>query len=101
MRPPPAYTLSPYTTLFRSETYIHCAENNTDVQRIILFCDVQRPLSNRVARLINATLGRQFIKAGATQNVAGEHVSLVNRDRKSTRLNSSHLGISYAVFCLK
>src|SRR5947199_2965541 len=35
---------------------------------------------------------------------AGSHVRLVNvraRDRKSTRLNSSHLGISYAVFCLK
>src|SRR5947199_4251058 len=31
----------------------------------------------------------------------GEHVSRVTLDRKSTRLNSSHLGISYAVFCLK
>src|SRR5205814_10394105 len=36
----------------------------------------------------------------ATQSVL-EHGMSVNRDRKSTRLNSSHLGISYAVFCLK
>jgi beta-hydroxylase len=61
------------------ETYIHSAENNTSQPRIILFCDVQRPLSNRFARLLNSTLGHRFIKAGATQNVAGEPVSLLNR----------------------
>jgi beta-hydroxylase len=61
------------------ETYLHSAENNTGQPRIILFCDVQRPLSNRFARLLNTTVGRRFIKAGATQNVPGEPVSLLNR----------------------
>src|SRR5256885_4974595 len=39
--------------------------------------------------------------AGATPARVGEHADHVGADRKSTRLNSSHLVISYAVFCLK
>src|SRR5262245_50668415 len=38
---------------------------------------------------------------GGDEQVRGEILSLIQEDRKSTRLNSSHLGISYAVFCLK
>src|SRR5438045_8688592 len=75
--PPPRSTLFPYTTLFRS-------------QRKHLHLVVER-LRNWLA-LDVADVG--FIdldnRARATQ-----------LDRKSTRLNSSHLGISYAVFCLK
>jgi beta-hydroxylase len=61
------------------ETYIHTAENRTDVTRVILFCDVERPLSNRMVRALNRTIGRSMIKAAATQNVPGEHVGVINR----------------------
>jgi beta-hydroxylase len=61
------------------ETYIHTAENRTEVTRVILFCDVERPLSNRIIRAVNRTLGRTMIKAAATQNVPGEHVGALNR----------------------
>jgi len=60
------------------ETYIHTAENRTDVTRVILFCDVERPLSNPIVRALNRTIGRSMIKAAATQNVPGEHVGVLN-----------------------
>src|SRR5207245_11520612 len=92
IRPPPRSTLFPYTTLFRSglET---------------------RPVSN-VTTLGFATLGLLFI--GLALNIASLILILRHYkrspifgivgsvlDRKSTRLNSSHGSISYAVFCLK
>lgn len=60
------------------ETYIHYAENQTDSQRIILFCDVQRPLTNGAVRALNRWVSRHIIKASATQNVEGEKVGLLN-----------------------
>lgn len=60
------------------ETYIHQAENRTDVSRVILFCDIERPLSNPALRWINRTLGHGMIRAAATQNVAGEPVGMLN-----------------------
>jgi beta-hydroxylase len=60
------------------ETYIHTAENRTDVTRVILFCDVERPLSNPLVRGLNRTIGRRMIKAAATQNMPGEHVGVLN-----------------------
>lgn len=50
----------------------------TDTTRVILFRDIERPLSNPVLRWINRTLGRGMIRAAATQNVAGEHVGALN-----------------------
>jgi beta-hydroxylase len=61
------------------ETYIHEAANRTDVTRVILFCDIERPLSNPLVRAINRVIGRRMIKAAATQNVPGEHVGMLNR----------------------
>jgi beta-hydroxylase len=61
------------------ETYIHRAENQTDVQRIILFCDVERPLSNRIARALNRFIGKPLARAAATQNVEGEKVGVLNK----------------------
>src|SRR5262245_62840926 len=72
IRPPPRSTLFPYTTLFRSS-------------------------ANRIA---NTTTGRSAPWVAAASGFAGTSDSS-HSDRKSTRLNSSHLGISYAVFCLK
>src|SRR5687768_18353395 len=72
IRRPPRSTLFPYTTLFRSSTPFHRVDQS-DVER-------QRCVSEERDRLARV---------------------LRKRDRKSTRLNSSHGYISYAVFCLK
>src|SRR3712207_8370545 len=94
IRRPPRSTLFPYTTLFRSD-------------------------GRFVAKLIagggqQAALGRNNFRSGVKDHkaagaigvfgFAGAETSLAHRrrlDRKSTRLNSSHANISYAVFCLK
>src|SRR3712207_7638020 len=76
IRRPPRSTLFPYTTLFRSEL-------------------------ERLA----GQLGEALLQRGALRGTrgVGEHRLVARRgeDRKSTRLNSSHANISYAVFCLK
>lgn len=61
------------------ETYIHRAENRTDHQRLILFCDIERPLTNRVARALNRFIGKPMARAAATQNVEGEKVGVLNK----------------------
>lgn len=60
------------------ETYIHQAENRTGTTRVILFCDIERPMSNPVLRWINRTIGHGMIRAAATQNVPGERVGVLN-----------------------
>src|SRR5256885_5615076 len=77
IRRPPRSTLFPYTTLFRSG---------------LSFEILQTPREDGEADQINQSVDRK----GRARKVDAEH-----RDRKSTRLNSSHLVISYAVFCLK
>src|SRR5438128_8796793 len=80
--PPPRSTLFPYTTLFRSET---------DKLKVSL-----RQLNDRIEeakRKKNILIARQ--------KRAEAHKRIQETDRKSTRLNSSHGSISYAVFCLK
>src|SRR2546427_7329678 len=74
IRRPPRSTLFPYTTLFRS-------------------CHDAPPSGANHAPTANA--------GGPYSGVEGGSVSFDGRDRKSTRLNSSHSQISYAVFCLK
>jgi beta-hydroxylase len=61
------------------ETFIHCAENNTDTARIILFCDVERPLRTRAARAANRFFARTFVAAAATANEPGEKIGFLNR----------------------
>src|SRR5256885_7073853 len=78
IRRPPRSTLFPYTTLFRSPPFHHAARLRGRAAR----CDVH----------IGARLG-----AACRAHVPRQRLG----DRKSTRLNSSHLVISYAVFCLK
>src|SRR5260221_1014600 len=79
IRRPPRSTLFPYTTLFRSVLDGLLARRTVGLQH-----------PSRVA------IGEH--RFDAARNVAGEER---DRDRKSTRLNSSHTVISYAVFCLK
>src|SRR2546427_9224714 len=80
IRRPPRSTLFPYTTLFRSRVHVALVELLADVDE----------LGGGVGRHADA-LG-QFFALGLGQ---------ADQDRKSTRLNSSHSQISYAVFCLK
>jgi beta-hydroxylase len=61
------------------ETYIHSVENNTDVTRIILLCDVERPLRLRLMQAFNRWVSRVVVAASATQNVADEPVGALNR----------------------
>src|SRR5258705_8317066 len=84
IRRPPRSTLFPYTTLFRSHKYNRVGELLAQRDHV----DLTVPERDEV---IDA-LRREIVSAWETDEV---------RDRKSTRLNSSHLGISYAVFCLK
>src|SRR5256885_6143809 len=88
IRRPPRSTLFPYTTLFRSQLWADRFEEPIGNRFV---------LEDRVAHGILAVLSlRPSPTASATQNRAA-----YDADRKSTRLNSSHLVISYAVFCLK
>jgi beta-hydroxylase len=65
--------------LLFDETYIHSAENGTDQTRIILFCDVERPLRTRAMQALNRFVARTFIRAGATQNTEAEPIGAANR----------------------
>src|SRR5690349_23047255 len=80
-RRPPRSTLFPYTTLFRSIV----DDENQDARRHDGACRAQPDA-------FGATCGTESEIASSNRN---------NADRKSTRLNSSHVEISYAVFCLK
>jgi beta-hydroxylase len=61
------------------ETYIHWAENKTDTMRVILFCDVERPLTNRFVARINHWFKRTAIRASETENAPGDRVGALNR----------------------
>jgi beta-hydroxylase len=61
------------------ETYIHTAENATDVNRIILFCDVERPMKYRFMTALNRWVSVHLVKASASQNEEGEKVGVINR----------------------
>src|SRR2546426_7755198 len=87
IRRPPRSTLFPYTTLFRS------VDNPEDASRLIV-----GGLSHGIVHQAIKGFNPIFLFASAKQFCP---VDIQSRDRKSTRLNSSHLVISYAVFCLK
>src|SRR2546430_7527282 len=85
IRRPPRSTLFPYTTLFRSEIPEQVAVAH-ELREILVARDEGRA---------------HALPAHEVRQRADDVVGLVLRDRKSTRLNSSHSQISYAVFCLK
>src|SRR4051812_49976321 len=91
--PPPSSPLFPYTTLFRSPAA------RREVAREGAVHEVTEG-GGRGAREGTGDAGvERSESAGAHVDVEVQH--LRRRDRKSTRLNSSHMSISYAVFCLK
>jgi beta-hydroxylase len=65
--------------LLFDETYLHYAENTTSDDRIILFCDVERPLKTRAMTAVNRWVSRHVINESATQNEEGERVGWLNR----------------------
>src|SRR3712207_7816355 len=82
IRRPPRSTLFPYTTLFRSEA------------------GALRPIDGVPPFQATRELVRR-VQSDCSVEVEANSYSVPWRDRKSTRLNSSHANISYAVFCLK
>src|SRR5205807_9308244 len=97
---PPPSTLFPYTTLFRSHSY---ERSSRAVHRAR--AAVCRRWSARPYTPCDSPVGEKNPTPTPTNTMsfttAGPDVIWPPRDRKSTRLNSSHLVISYAVFCLK
>lgn len=61
------------------ETYIHYAKNETDGDRVILFCDVERPVTQRWVRSVNRWVGRHLVAAAASPNEAGDRTGGLNR----------------------
>jgi len=61
------------------ETYLHFAENRSDQPRLILFCDVERPLYGAPIRALNRLFERVFLRAAATQNDEKEDIGWINR----------------------
>src|SRR5207249_7561125 len=97
--PPPRPTLFPYTTLFRSTGVRHeptLIRRRGPLRARVPGDRVDRPAVPEPVRPPPAVPGRS---GGVLPQPPGDAVCLL--DRKSTRLNSSHVSISYAVFCLK
>src|SRR5256886_3204315 len=88
IRRPPRSTLFPYTTLFRSLTKVDSTGTTSYAW------DFENRLSSVTLPGTGGTVSFAY-------DPFGRRIKKVSRDRKSTRLNSSHSQISYAVFCLK
>src|SRR3712207_7883169 len=90
IRRPPRSTLFPYTTLFRSTGDRPRASWRKSVFR-----------NRKPPKAANAATDRAIDAENGIERKKRTSSSGCSRDRKSTRLNSSHANISYAVFCLK
>src|SRR5256886_5302611 len=93
IRRPPRSTLFPYTTLFRSQGVEDVGDGNTQrLGSLPVYVGIE---PGRADAKIGADRPDGRVLPGLREELLGD------RDRKSTRLNSSHSQISYAVFCLK
>src|SRR3712207_7779906 len=90
IRRPPRSTLFPYTTLFRSVSFSTLPK--LSIAGVSLFCCIYCAISHCVLPSKRSDTKVLFLPYS---------FHFVESDRKSTRLNSSHANISYAVFCLK
>src|SRR3712207_6851818 len=91
IRRPPRSTLFPYTTLFRS-----------DPLDVVPVLDLPAHAEGQVDQGLGLVLGRVLLGVAVQDGALGlAGPGQRHLDRKSTRLNSSHANISYAVFCLK
>src|SRR3712207_6919140 len=88
IRRPPRSTLFPYTTLFRSQGFV--------VATVTIRQPTKKPRGGELT-----PEQKEENRRIASEKMRIEHAICGVKDRKSTRLNSSHANISYAVFCLK
>src|SRR5690242_21314756 len=100
IRRPPSATLFPYTTLFRSGSVVEGQPGVTEVFQ------AHRGECYRIFAAAAPTVRDLDVTVRSSRDMAiaadhGEDGWPIVQDRKSTRLNSSHMSISYAVFCLK
>src|SRR3712207_7101312 len=96
IRRPPRSTLFPYTTLFRSDAVDPGQRRLADLPEAVVHVLERAEPFPVLARLVEELLSpRPEVRPDA------ERAARAREDRKSTRLNSSHANISYAVFCLK
>src|SRR3712207_8076330 len=86
IRRPPRSTLFPYTTLFRSD-------------RIVV--QANEAETTTASGIVIPDTAKEKPQEGTVLAVGPGRIDDKGKDRKSTRLNSSHANISYAVFCLK
>src|SRR5437762_9912134 len=95
--PPPQSTLFPYTTLFRSSPQCESAVAQVRAEA------GQHLVGQHTLLLVIDCLDRfeHAQRLPVVARDAGQRLDVLREDRKSTRLNSSHRCISYAVFCLK
>ena len=61
------------------ETFIHHAANTTDHQRVVLFCDIERPLWTAPARWFNRLFAKYVMATASSQNVEGESIGWLNQ----------------------
>src|SRR3712207_8644606 len=96
IRRPPRSTLFPYTTLFRSRDPIADQRRGVTLDT----SEASPPSHSRLARYEHAPFPGNTLQ-DPHPTVLERQSGARDQDRKSTRLNSSHANISYAVFCLK
>src|SRR3712207_7129999 len=97
IRRPPRSTLFPYTTLFRSHDRL--AQRQPDV--LAAASDRDEPVAAAYLAFGLQSATEQLERRAPERLGLRDAGDLLRGDRKSTRLNSSHANISYAVFCLK
>src|SRR5438477_472168 len=101
LRRPPRSTLFPYTTLFRSLSYSDAIARHPPCRAVGCFTGCCRARARSDDRRRDARQGDRRLARRADQVLCVSRCRHQDRgDRKSTRLNSSHMSISYAVFCL-
>src|SRR3712207_7346366 len=94
IRRPPRSTLFPYTTLFRSSAVLGVGGGIFMVPALVLIGDFSQQEAQATSLLV-------IVPTAAVATWTLQKKGIGDADRKSTRLNSSHANISYAVFCLK
>src|SRR3712207_7881478 len=100
IRRPPRSTLFPYTTLFRSRERERAADADQDADQSADQAEQDR-LDQELEEHVARPRPDRHADADLADPLGHRDEHDVHEDRKSTRLNSSHANISYAVFCLK
>src|SRR3712207_8769643 len=99
IRRPPRSTLFPYTTLFRSATVLFTDICRSTERAAEVGDSAWREILGRHDALVRRAIERH--RGREVKHTGDGFLATFDGDRKSTRLNSSHANISYAVFCLK